>query len=96
MTGPSQIPSIGNRRGDGQYPWKDYMSRPRDTSCISHIGKKQNTFLPREPDGDRIALFNSGSSFMKDSAPDTLTEMNVAALPQTQKLICNRGELSVS
>lgn len=46
MTGPSQIPSIGNGQGDGQYPWKDYMSSPRDASVLYfHIGEKKKKKL---------------------------------------------------
>ena len=61
MTGPSQIPSIGNGRGDGQYPWKDYMSRPRDTSVFYFRIEKKKPFCSESQMVDRIALLNSGS-----------------------------------
>ena len=46
MTGPSQIPSIGDGLRDGQYPWKGYMSSPRDASVLYfHIGEKKKKKL---------------------------------------------------
>lgn len=63
MTGPSQIPSIGDGRRDGQYPWKGYMSSPRDASVLYfHIGEKKKTpFCSNSQMVDRIALLNSES-----------------------------------